>query len=194
MPFMLIKTHATLLQAIRDAHATELTLERQRAQDAQSALLKLHQAEHDLFQARLSFAQEKLGAAEKLNQAFVAEKLALVSTIRSQQDTLRSAMQDLVILKGAGRVRTETGKQAEGQGIPPDVEITDEMSDVPSRKRLLQEAEQEYERVIAGLDTSKVTGEALAAAIPASADDWREEHAAPETDVSPIPGAALFRD
>lgn len=198
MRFMLTRTHDLLTKSLQDAYATELRLERQKAEEAQKALGQLHKAHCDLLEARLSFATEKLAASDRYNRTLIAEKLELITTIRSQQETLRTAMQDLVILKGgAGRLRNEQRpKQAEPEALAPDVEITDEHSptDIKSRQDLLQEAEREYQRIIQGLPTPKVSREALDAAIPDSPEDWRKEHAETTGEISPIPGAAMFRD
>jgi hypothetical protein len=161
MRLMLSTTHEALLKSLRDVHAAQLQVER----------LKLQQA------------QEQLESGKAVNAALELRLKLLSDLVTSQQRTINTAMSDLVILKGAGRVRTEAEKPHEPQELRPDVEITDAPTDMADRRGLIKQAADEYERALAALakevDVSKVTPAALAAAVPASPEDWEREHAQP---------------
>jgi hypothetical protein len=121
---------------------------------------------------------------EKVECGQALDRLKLLSElVVSQQKTISTAMSDLVILKGAGRVRTEQEKSPEPQELRPDVEITDQPTDISDRRDLVKQAAEEYERALAKLaqevDTSNLTPAAIAAAIPATREDWEREHAQP---------------
>ena len=161
MRLMLSTTHEALLRSLRDVHA----------------------AQQEVFRLKLAQLQEKLD--EKIYEASQLQVRLKVASelIVSQQKTINTAMSDLVILKGAGRVRTEAEKPHEPQELRPDVEITDAPTDIADRRSLIKDAEEEYERALAAIakevDVSKVTPAALAAAVPASPEDWEREHAQP---------------
>jgi hypothetical protein len=161
MLLMLSTTHEALLRSLRDVHAAQLQVES----------LKLLQA------------QNQLESVKTVNAALELRLKLLSELVTSQQRTINTAMSDLVILKGAGRVRTEAEKPHEPQELRPDVEITDAPTDLTDRRRLVKDAEEEYERALAALvkevDVSRVTPAALAAAVPASPEDWEREHAQP---------------
>jgi hypothetical protein len=131
----------------------------------------------------MSQLQEKLEAEIYEADQFRVQLKAASELIVSQQRTISTAMSDLVILKGAGRIRSEQDKPPELQELRPDVEITDQPVDISDRRRLIKDAAEEYERTLAALecevDTSKVTPEAVKAAIPASREEWEREHAQP---------------
>jgi predicted ribosome quality control (RQC) complex YloA/Tae2 family protein len=166
---MLITTHQALLKSLRDVHAAQL----------QTETLKLAQL------------TEKLEVAKEYCENFRTQLKASSELIHSQQKTISMAMSDLVILKGAGRIRSEQDKPPEPQELRPDVEITDQPADIPDRRKLIKDAEAEYERAIAALerevDTSQVTPEAVAAAVPESLEAWKEEHAQPsDSHLNPV--------
>jgi hypothetical protein len=161
MLLMLTDTHDRLLRSLRDVHA----------------------AQQEVFRLKLAQVQEKL-EAEMYERSQLQVRLKVASElIVSQQRTISTAMSDLVILKGAGRVRTEQGKPPEAQELRPDVEITDQPTDLGDRRNLVKQAAEEYERALAALarevDVSNVTPAAVAAAIPESLEAWKEEHAQP---------------
>lgn len=165
MRLMLSRTHELLTQSLRDVHAAKL----------ETMTLQFQQVS-------LQLQREKYRTEDLKTRLDVAQKL-----IVSQQNTIHSAMQDLVVLKGAGRVR-QAPKEQEAEGvIEPDVDIVDQPSGVAEKTRLLREAENELAKILDGVDVKKVTPEALAAAIPASEEDWRREHAAPKGEASPVP-------
>jgi hypothetical protein len=161
MRFMLWTTHATLLKSLQDVHAAQLQLE---------SLKQLH-------------LQQQLRRAELANASLETRINLLSDLVTSQQQTIKTAMSDLVILKGAGRVRTEQEKSPEAQELRPDVEITDAPTDISDRRNLIKQAADEYERALAAIaaevDVSKVTPEAVAAAVPQTLEDWKREHAQP---------------
>jgi hypothetical protein len=161
MLLMLSTTHEALLKSLRDVHAAQLQTE---------SLKQLH-------------LQQELRRAELANGALELRLKLLSDLVTSQQKTINTAMSDLVILKGAGRVRTEAEKPHEPQELRPDVEITDAPTDMADRRSLIKQAADEYERALAAIakevDISKVTPAALAAAVPASPEDWEKEHAQP---------------
>jgi len=158
---MLITTHQALLRSLRDVHA----------------------AQEQVFRLKMSQLREELEAEIYEADQFRVQLKAASELIVSQQKTISMAMSDLVILKGAGRIRMEQDKPPELQELRPDVEITDQPTDISDRRKLIKDAEAHYERAIAALerevDTSRVTQEAVAAAIPESLEAWKEEHAQP---------------
>jgi hypothetical protein len=161
MRLMLWTTHATLLKSLQDVHAAQLQVE---------SLKRLQLA-------------EQLEAVKSLYVDLQSRLKAASELIVSQQQTIKTAMGDLVILKGAGRVRTEQEKPPEAQELRPDVEITDAPTDISDRRNLIKQAADEYERALAAIaaevDVSKVTPEAVAAAVPQTLEDWKREHAQP---------------
>jgi hypothetical protein len=161
MRLMLLTTHETVVKSLQDVHAAQLQVSNLRILHLQEQLESARNANLDL-KSRLKVASE---------------------LIVSQQKTINAAMSDLVILKGAGRVRTEQEKPPEAQELRPDVEITDQPTDLPDRRDLVKQAAEEYERALAALakevDVSNLTPAAIAAAIPASPEDWEREHAQP---------------
>jgi len=161
MPLILISTHQALLKSLQDVHAAQLQTERLRA---------LH-------------LQEQLDLAKAQNQHLQNRLVITTQLVVSQQKTISMAMSDLVILKGAGRIRSEQDKPPDLQELRPDVEITDAPTDIGDRRELIKDAQEQYERTLAALekeiDTSKVTPEEVEAAIPASREEWEREHAQP---------------
>jgi hypothetical protein len=158
---MLWTTHETLVKSLQDVRAAEAQV-------------------HNL---RILHLQEQLESARVVKQALELRVKMLADLVVSQQQTIKTAMSDLVILKGAGRVRTEQEKPPESQELRPDVEITDAPTDISDRRSLVKQAQDEYERALAALaqevDVSNVSPEAVAAAMPASEEDWKREHAQP---------------
>jgi hypothetical protein len=161
MRLMLLTTHETLVKSLQDVSA------------AQSQVANL----------RILHLQEQLESARTANLDLKARLKVASELIVSQQKTINTAMSDLVILKGAGRVRSEQQKPPEPQELRPDVEITDQPTDLPDRRQLIKDAAEEYERALAALaaevDISDVTPAAVAAAVPESLEAWKEEHAQP---------------
>lgn len=164
MRLMLSTTHETLLQSLRDVHAAQL----------------------ELRELRVLQLQEKLESERTVNQALELRLKLLADLVASQQQTIKTAMSDLVILKGAGRVRSEQETPPDRPELRPDIEITDAPTDLEDRRKLISDAEREYEEALARLakeiDTSNVTPAAVAAAIPESEEAWRREHAQPSDD------------
>jgi hypothetical protein len=179
MRLMLSTTHETLLQSLRDVHAAQLQLLQLKLDHAQE-LLKLTRANFTVAEDRSYQAQVRVRKLELL--------------VASQQETIKTAMSDLVILKGAGRVRSEQEKQPPPVELRPDIEITDAPTDTEARRQLLKEAREEYDRALERLsqeiDITNVTAEAAKAAIPESPEAWRREHATPsdENTVDLVPG------
>lgn len=161
MLLMLTATHDLLVRRLQAVHAAQL----------QTAELKLQQM------------TEKLRDSQQTNQYLTVQVRVLTEAIVSQQQTIRTAMSDLVILKGAGRVRSEPDKPPDPRELRPDVEITGEPTDLADRRDLIRQAREEYEAALRKLeeevDTSKVTQADIEAAIPATAEDWEREHAQP---------------
>jgi hypothetical protein len=161
MLLMLSTTHDALTKSLRDVHAAQL----------------------QLLEVKLLHSQQEMRRRDLENGQLEVRLKSLSDLVVSQQKTISMAMSDLVILKGAGRMRTEQEKPPEPQELRPDVEITDQPTDISDRRSLVKQAADEYERALAALaaevDTSNVTPAALAAAVPASVEDWKREHAQP---------------
>jgi hypothetical protein len=170
--------HDRLTESLRDAHAEEL----RKAIDRIRNLEALHAAEKKLLAERLSAALEKVEWLRKLAGDAIADRKSLVATVESQQKALSAAMADLVILKGGRGRPAIVQEEHSAVRLQPDVEAVDEAPAaeiVKSRQQLLRDAEDEYQRVIQGLDAAKATPEARAAAMPATVEEWNEEHAQP---------------
>ncbi len=154
MRLMLTTTHEALQKSLRDVHAAELkTLETERR-----------------------YLEDKVKSLGSRNQLLAERINSLDALVKSQQSTIDRAMSDLVILKGAGRVRREIEPPIERPTLDPDVDVTDEIGDLDKRNDLIAEARRTYDELVKEIDVSQVKPEVLKAAIPESEEAWKREH------------------
>lgn len=93
-----------------------------------------------------------------------AAKMMAVA-IKEQQETIKLLTQDLVILKGAGRIEDKVTVEA---NIPDNTEA--------EQRKAIEDARDQLNTMISTVETRNIPPELVEAATPKTQEDWQEEH------------------
>jgi hypothetical protein len=132
---------------------------------------------HELLMEIERMKREHIEAIANRNGVWAQETQ---STVRSQQETIQTLTQELIVLRGVVRPRVERDEPVEPRVLQPDVHVSDGPEGGMTPKQV-QEAQEAYDKLMAELEgevasAPPVDPAFVAAVTPSSKEEWDEEH------------------